>query len=111
MVEEDGRLHLAEPERPMLRFGLSEAHAISLALERNWLLLINDSRALEFAEQLGISALSVPDFCVLLFAEGKITLAAAQGYIQRVSTTTSSRLTRRAIESLAQLLDDGGASP
>lgn len=49
-------------------FGTGEAHAIALARERSWILLINDARPLEFAQSLGIECVAVPDFCVLLYS-------------------------------------------
>jgi len=76
--------------------GIGEAHAISLAQERSWVLLINDYRPLQFARSLGIRCVSVPDFCVLLYAEGKITLRAVRGYLRRLAPTTSPSLLQEA---------------
>lgn len=100
---EDGRFYQAEPVRPLERFGAGEAHAIALAQERNWRLLINDYRPLVFAESLGISCVCVPDFCVLLYAMGKITAPAIQGYLRRLSATTSPSLISRAEAMLDQI--------
>lgn len=96
VLKEDGRLHRAEPVAPIKSFGIGEAHAIALARERSWILLINDTRPMQFAQSLGIRCVSVPAFCVLLYAERKITLAAVRGYLRRLATTTSSHLIRQA---------------
>ena len=60
-----------EPDAPIKSFGIGEAHAIALARERSWILLINDTRPLQFALSLGVRCVSVPAFCVLLYAERK----------------------------------------
>jgi predicted nucleic acid-binding protein len=96
VMRDDGRLHLAEPENPLHLFVAGEAHAMALARERSWVLLINDSRPLQFAQTLGILCVSVPEFCVLLYTQGKITEAAAFGYLKRLRSTTSPRLLNRA---------------
>lgn len=96
VLKEDGRLHQQEPNRPSTLFGVGEAHAITLALEQSWLLLINDARPLAFAQSLGIPCIAVPDFCVFLYAQGKITYAATQGYLKRLSMTTSPTLIQQA---------------
>ncbi|MBI3957235.1 MAG: hypothetical protein HY328_00400 [Chloroflexi bacterium] len=96
VMRDDGRLHLVEPEKPLHLYGVGEAHAIALARERNWVLLINDSRPLQFAQSIGIFCISVPEFCVLLYTQGKITEAAALGYLKRLRSTTSPRLLNQA---------------
>ncbi len=103
---EDGRLHEAEPQEPLALFGSGEAHAIALAREQGWWLLINDSRPLAFAQAMGIHCVSVPDFCVLLFSQGRITKAAANGTLKRLKATTASSLISQAsilIERIALL--------
>lgn len=96
IMREDGRLHHAEPERPLTRFGAGEAGAIALAQERGWVLLINDYRPLQLAQSLGLHCVSVPDFCVLLYAKGNITYHAVKGYLRRLASTTSPALIRMA---------------
>jgi len=96
VMQEDGRLYHAEPERPLAQFGAGEAGAIALAQERGWVLLINDYRPLQLAQSLGLHCVSVPDFCVLLYAERKITYRAVKGYLRRLASTTSPALIRMA---------------
>lgn len=111
VFKEDGRLHQVEPSIPELLFGAGEAHAISLAREKSWILLINDFRPLNFAQTLGIRCVSVPGFCVLLYAEGKITLSAVQGYLRRLATTTSPLLIQQAEASASQIAIERGELP
>jgi predicted nucleic acid-binding protein len=96
VMREDGRVHHAELERPLAQFGAGEAGAIALAQERGWVLLINDYRPLQLAQSLGLHCVSVPDFCVLLYAERKITYRAVKGYLRRLASTTSPALIRMA---------------
>jgi predicted nucleic acid-binding protein len=103
LLLEDGRLHPSEPQQPLTRFGIGEAHAIALAYERRWVLLINDARPLAFASSLGISCISVPAFAVFLAAVGRITGPAARGYLQRLRATTSPALITQAEQVLDEL--------
>lgn len=105
VLQEDGRLHQAEPATSERLYGPGEARAIALARERSWVLLINDYRPLQFAQSLGVQCVSVPGFCVLLYADGKITLPAVLGYLRRLASTTSPQLIRQAqaiVDSMAR---------
>lgn len=96
ILKEDGRLHRVEPEKPLELFGTGEAHTAALARERDWTLLINDARPLQFAQSLGIDCVAVPDFCALLYSQGKISYPAARGYLDRLAPTTSQNLIQQA---------------
>jgi predicted nucleic acid-binding protein len=96
VLKEDGRFHHVEPNTPLEMFGTGEAHAIALARERACVLLINDVRPLQYARALGINSVAVPDFCVLLYSQKKITLPAVRGYLRRLSPTTSPDLIQHA---------------
>lgn len=108
VFKEDGRLHHAEPKAPETLFGLGEAHAIALARENSWFLLINDYRPLQFARSLGIRSVSVPGLSVLLYAEGKITLSAVQGYLRRLAATSSPNLIKQAQRSVNFIAEERG---
>lgn len=108
IFDEDKRLHQAEPRQSLRRFGAGEAHAIALAQERNWRLLINDYKPLVFAQSIGIACMCVPDFCVLLYAAGKITLPAVNGFLKRLSPTTSPVLITLAETTLGKIIDKKG---
>ncbi len=103
VMKEDGRLHAREPARPLTLFGTGEAHAIALAREQSWTVLINDVRPLMHAQSLGLSCVSVPDFCVLLYSQGKITLPAVRGYLRRLAPSTSPRLLTQAEQVIEQI--------
>lgn len=104
VFREDGRLHHREPERPLPLYGKGEAHAIALAAEHSWVLLINDGRPFTYARNLNIHCVSVPTFCTLLYSQGRITYAAVQGYFRRLAHTTSEWIieeARQYVESIA----------
>ncbi|MCC9076248.1 hypothetical protein FKZ61_009010 [Litorilinea aerophila] len=108
VLKEDGRLYPAEPEEPLHIFGTGEAHAIALARERSWILLINDVRPLEFARSLGIECVAVPDFCILLYSQGKITYSAVRGYLRRLTMTTSPKLIQQAEQIVEEIASKRG---
>lgn len=108
LLKEDGRLHHQEPERPLNQFGVGEAHAVALAYERSWVLLINDARPLRFAQDLGIHCVAVPDWAVFLYSQRKITLAAVQGYLRRLTSTTSPALIAQAELTIGQIAQQRG---
>lgn len=108
VLQEDGRLHQCEPEKPLTIFGVGEAHAIALAYEQRWVLLINDARPLRLAQDMGITCVAVPDFAVFLYSQGRITLAAAHGYLRRLTNTTSPALIAQAEQTIAHLAQKRG---
>ncbi len=108
VMQEDNRLHHIEPERPFTKFGTGEANALALAREQEWVALINDYRPLQWARSLGIQCVSVPDFCLLLYAEQKITYRAINGYLKRLTPTTSAKLIQSAEYAVSEIAGDRG---
>jgi len=108
VFEEDGRFQQTEPQRPLTMFGVGEAHAIALAKEQQWVLLINDARPLFYARSLGVKTVSVPGFCVLLYSRRVITLNAVTGFVKRLSTTTSATLIAEATYTIAEITKQRG---
>jgi predicted nucleic acid-binding protein len=108
LMKESGRLHLVEPGQSLKLFGAGEAFAISLAQERSWVLLLNDYRPLQFALALGLSCITVPDFCLILYLDRKITVQAVKGYINRLRSTTSLKLLREAEAVVDQIAQERG---
>jgi predicted nucleic acid-binding protein len=90
-------------------YGRGEAHAIALAYEKGWTLLINDVRPLIFAQSLGVTCVSVPDFCLFLYSQGKITYPTVHGCLKRLQPNTSPKLIQKAsslVEKIALLRGD-----
>jgi predicted nucleic acid-binding protein len=108
VMQEAGKLQQMEPYKHLTMFGLGEAHAIALAQEQSWWLLINDYRPLQFAVALGIRCVSVPDFCLLLYARKTITFPAVRGYLRRLAATTSPKLLQEALAAAESLAEKRG---
>lgn len=108
LLQEDGRLYLMEPDKPMNLFGTGEAHAMALARERSWTLLINDFRPLQLAQAAGIHCVAVPDFCVFLYSQRRITHSAVAGYLGRLAPTTSPALIEQARRLASALAHERG---
>ena len=81
---------------------------MALAYEQSWVLLINDARPLRFAQDMGIACVAVPDWATFLYAQRKITLAAVQGYLRRLTTTTSPNLIAQAEQVIGQIAHQRG---
>jgi hypothetical protein len=111
LLREDGRLHPQEPQQPLTKFGLGEAHAMALAYEQGWVLLINDARPLRFAQDMGIQCVAVPDWATFLYAQRKITYTAVQGYLRRLATTTSPSLIAQAEQIIHHIAQQRGDAP
>jgi predicted nucleic acid-binding protein len=109
VLKEDGRLFVCNPTKPLNLYGRGEAHAIALAYEKGWTLLINDVRPLIFAQSLGVTCVSVPDFCLFLYSQGKITYPTVHGCLKRLQPNTSPKLIQKAsslVEKIALLRGD-----
>lgn len=110
LLEEDGRLFAQDPQRTLTKFGAGEACGVALAFEQQWILLINDYRPLEFARALGVKCISVPAFCLLLYAQEKVSYAAFSGYLQRLVSTTTPRLIAEAEQIASKVTLERGDS-
>ena len=83
----DGEVRLAEPRLSRVeRFGAGERATISVALEhREWVLLLDDRRAFEYAAGLGLRVLCTPLLIVALREDGELDLAAAGQLLDRLA--------------------------
>lgn len=105
VFKEDKRFQIVSPQSQLGQFGRGEDAAISLALDHNWMLLINDVRPHDYARARGISTVSVPAFVVLLLSSGTIHKSAAEAKLQAIQYNTSPTLldeARKAITALTQ---------
>jgi predicted nucleic acid-binding protein len=100
VFKEDKRFQIVSPQSRLGQFGHGEDAAISLALEHNWMLLINDVRP----HARGISTVSVPAFVVLLLSSGTIHRSAAEAKLQAIQYNTSQALLDNARNAIAALI-------
>lgn len=101
VFKEDKRCQILSPQSRLGQFGRGEDAAISLALEHNWMLLINDVRPHNYARARGISTVSVPAFVVLLLSSGTIHKSAAEAKLQAIQHNTSPALLDAARNAIA----------
>lgn len=72
----DGRIGRATPRRETVaRYGKGERAAINLALEKKWLLLIDDGKPYEAAQQVGVEVTPSLVYLVWLYDQDRIPVA------------------------------------
>jgi predicted nucleic acid-binding protein len=102
-----GLMHSAPPDVPQVvgSFGAGERDAISTALHLGTTLLINDRDPARFAQALQVPILYVPDFVVLIRAQGLVTHARARSMIDMAGRMTAPQVVATALTLLDQLQD------
>ena len=105
LLEDQGLLPIRNPTRRVPQFHAGEAAALALALEEGWWLLINEQRALTFARQRDIKALTVPEFIIYLYEAGILSYRSTVDKLDGIAPNTGQQVmqaARQALLSLAQ---------
>lgn len=89
LLEKQGLLALRSPAQPLSRFHAGEAAALALALEEGWWLLVNEQRALTFARQQGLKAVTVPEFIVYLYEARLLSYRCTLNKLDGMAANTS----------------------
>lgn len=110
VLEERDLLVSTTPGTSMPLFGRGESEAIALAREHGWWLLMNDSRPVQFAQQAGITVITVPTFIVYLYERGRIALAAARKKLSLIVSWTGRQIMASAEQDLDTLARQQGES-
>jgi len=105
VFEADGRFRPGNPDPASVlpMFGHGEAQAIGFAQEQGMWVLINDERPRQYALQLGLTAVAVPEFVVLLYDRGFIHMASARRIMETIRLKTSARIMAEAETALRRL--------
>ncbi len=90
-----------DPARPVDWYHVGENAAIALAIEGNYVLLIDDQNPYHFARSRGLKVVNSADFAVLLYHVGKLSYTAAETAIGRLGL--GKHLARTALASLGAL--------
>lgn len=109
ILEDEGLLSIRNPARPLSQFHAGEASALALAQEMNWWLLINEQRALTFARQHNIKAVTVPEFVVYLYHAHILSYNSALGKLDAIASNTGHyvmQVARQALLATAQNRDE-----
>jgi predicted nucleic acid-binding protein len=102
-----GLMTSASPDVPQVvgSFGSGERDAISTALHLDATLLINDRDPARYAQALQIRVLHVPDFVVLIRAQGLVTHARARSMIDLAGRMTAPEIVTTGLQLLDELRD------
>jgi predicted nucleic acid-binding protein len=102
----EGEIHLTDPAiAEITRFGPGERAAINLAIENEgWILLIDDRRPFQAAEELGLSPVASPVYAASLYRRGVLDERVVLAVLARLSarSTVSPQLIELALTQIAR---------
>jgi len=85
LLQQLGAIKRQQPANtPLLPYGRGESEAIGLALEQQYVLLIDDYEPLKYARTLHIATVTTADFVVSLNQKGVVTQGMASGWLGRL---------------------------
>ena len=105
LLEAQGALAIRNPMQCIPQFHAGEAAALALARDEGWWLLINEQRALTFARQQGLKAVTVPEFIVYLYEANFLSYRSTLATLDGIAANTGQRVmqaARHAFTALAQ---------
>ena len=108
LLEGEGLFSFRNPARNLPRFHAGEAAALALALEEGWWLLINEQRALTFARQRGIKAVTVPEFIVYLYEAHILSYRSALSKLDGIASNTGQSVMQVARQTFSTLARNRG---
>ena len=108
LLEGENVLSIRNPARSLSHFHAGEAAAVALALEEGWWLLINEQRALTFARQRGIKAVTVPEFIVFLYEMHILSYRSALSKLEGIASNTGQRVMQVAWQTFLTLAESRG---
>jgi len=104
---QQGIVTLAEPQQPVDWFDSGENHAIALAIERGYRLLIDDGAPYHYAKSKGIAVHGTAEFIVFLYRRDLLTYKDALARIAGLEINKRmQRVALRALALLAQIKGD-----
>ena len=103
LLETQGLLSPCKPTRRLSQFHAGEAAALAMALEKEWWLLINEQRALSFARQQAIKAVTVPEFIVYLYDRHILSYRSALAKLEGIAANTGQQVMHAAQGALSAL--------
>lgn len=108
LLEGQGMLARRNPSQPLSQFHAGEAAALALVLEAGWWLLINEQRALTFARQRAIKAVTVPEFIVYLYEVQLLSSRSAQDKLHSIAANTGQHVMQAAQQAFLALAQRRG---
>jgi predicted nucleic acid-binding protein len=107
-LEAQGALASRNPTQALPQFHAGEAAALALAHEEAWWLLINEQRALTFARQRGLKAVTVPEFIVYLYQARLLSYRSALIKLDEIAPNTGRQVMQAARHTLLALAQRRG---
>ncbi len=100
-----GAIRVTDPDMlTVTLFGKGEAATLSLAVERNWIALINEIRAgAHGRDVLGLTVMNVPQLILAVCAAGHVLPVKGQQMLAKIAKVTSPRLIQEATRVLDAL--------
>jgi predicted nucleic acid-binding protein len=92
LLEAQGALALRNPTERVPQFHAGEAAAVALARDEDWWLLVNEQRALTFARQQGLKAVTVPEFIIYLYEVQILSYRSALAKLDGIAANTGQRV-------------------
>lgn len=98
-------IHVTNPKAVTVRlFGRGESATLSLAVEKQWVALINELRASAHGRDvLGLTVMNVPQLILAVCAAGHIPSVKGQQMLSRIANITSPQLVQEATRVLDAL--------
>jgi predicted nucleic acid-binding protein len=108
LLEAQGVLATRNPTQRVPRFHAGEAAALALARDEGWWLLLNEQRALTFARQHSIKAVTVPEFIVYLYDVQLLSARSAMVKLDGIAANTGQRVMQAARDAFVALAQRRG---
>jgi predicted nucleic acid-binding protein len=103
LLEAQGVLATRNPTQRVPRFHAGEAAVLALARDEGWWLLLNEQRALTFARQHSIKAVTVPEFIVYLYDVQLLSARSTMAKLDGIAANTGQRVMQAARDAFAAL--------
>ena len=101
-------LTIQNPTQRLPQFHAGESAALALAQEAVWWLLINEQRALTYARQQGVKAVTVLKFVIYFYEAQMLSYRSALAKVEGLAPNTGPRVLQPARAALAQLAQRRG---
>jgi predicted nucleic acid-binding protein len=108
LLEGQGVLLCHNPTQPLPQFHAGEAAAVALAQQEDWWLLLNEQRALAYARQQALKAVTVPEFIVYLYEAQLLSYRSALAKLDGIAANTGQRVMHVARQTFLDLAHHRG---
>ena len=108
LLEGQNLISRRTPKQSLPQFHAGEAAALALALQEGWWLLINEQRALVFARQQGVKAVTVPEFIAYLYQANLLSYRSTLSKLDQIASNTGPQVMQAARQEVQVLAKQRG---